>query len=113
MLNFLPHKRYVVYAMHYHVKDLFKNKMDIILSPATQCTVPMMRDDVASHGESNLSETSALMRYMIHGNLTIAYEYDDETSLPISLQITDTGSTLERGTVVSCCDTIKAVVVCR
>jgi Asp-tRNA(Asn)/Glu-tRNA(Gln) amidotransferase A subunit family amidase len=78
--------------MH-HIEDLFKNKVDIILSPATPCTAPMMRDDVASHGESNLSETSALMRYMIHGNLTgipalvFPIAYDDETSLPISLQI--------------------------
>ena len=41
-----------------------------MLSPATPCTAPLMRDDVASYGESNLSETSALMRFMIHGNLT-------------------------------------------
>ncbi|KAL7445557.1 hypothetical protein ACHAXM_009913 [Skeletonema potamos] len=90
--EFLAAQKVRSYAMH-HIEDLFKNKVDIILSPATPCTAPMMRDDVASHGESNLSETSALMRYMIHGNLTgipalvFPIAYDDETSLPISLQI--------------------------
>ena len=90
--EFLAAQKVRSYAMH-HIEDLFQNKVDVILSPATPCTAPLMRDDVASCGESNLSETSALMRYMIHGNLTgipamvFPCGYDDETSLPISLQL--------------------------
>ena len=90
--EFLAAQKIRSYAMH-HIEDLFQNKVDIILSPATPCTAPLMRDDVASYGESNLSETSALMRYMIHGNLTgipalvFPIAYDEETSLPISLQL--------------------------
>ena len=90
--EFLAAQKVRSYAMH-HIENLFQNKVDIILSPATPCTAPLMRDDVASHGESNLTETSALMRYMIHGNLTgipalvFPIAYDDETSLPISLQL--------------------------
>lgn len=90
--EFLAAQKVRSYAMH-HIESLFQNKVDIILSPTTPCTAPIMREDVASHGESNLSETSALMRYMIHGNLTgipalvFPIAYDDETSLPISLQL--------------------------
>mmetsp|Transcript_33139 Transcript_33139/g.49336 ORF Transcript_33139/g.49336 Transcript_33139/m.49336 type:complete len:623 (-) Transcript_33139:236-2104(-) len=90
--EFLAAQKVRSYAMH-HIEVLFQNKVDIILSPATPCTAPLMRDDVASHGESNLSETAALMKYMIHGNLTgipglvFPIAYDDETSLPISLQL--------------------------
>ena len=80
------------YAMH-HIEELFNKKVDVILSPSTPCIAPVMRDDVASRGESNLLQTTALMRYCIHGNLTgipsivFPVAYDEETSLPISLQI--------------------------
>ena len=90
--EFLAAQKVRSYAMQ-QVEDLFENKVDILLSPATPCCAPILRDDALSHGESNLAETSALMRYMIHGNLTgipalvFPIAYDDETSLPISLQI--------------------------
>eukprot|EP00581_Thalassiosira_minuscula_P002387 CAMPEP_0183749342 /NCGR_PEP_ID=MMETSP0737-20130205/68236_1 /TAXON_ID=385413 /ORGANISM="Thalassiosira miniscula, Strain CCMP1093" /LENGTH=553 /DNA_ID=CAMNT_0025985095 /DNA_START=105 /DNA_END=1766 /DNA_ORIENTATION=+ len=90
--EFLAAQKVRSYAMH-HVEDLFRNKVDVILSPATPCCAPPFRADARSHGESNLPMTSALMRYVIHGNLTglpaIAFPvaYDEDTSLPISLQI--------------------------
>jgi len=80
------------YAMH-QIENLFRSKVDILLSPATSCCAPLFREDTLSHGESNLAQTSTLMRYMIHGNLTgipamvFPIGYDEETALPISLQI--------------------------
>lgn len=76
-----------------HIEDLFKNKVDIIVSPATPCCAPIFNKDAMSHGESNLSETGALMRYVIHGNFTgipaivFPIAYDSKTLLPISLQV--------------------------
>ena len=90
--EFLAAQKIRSYAMH-HVEELFKNKVDVILSPATPCVAPLFKKDVIKCGESNLAQTSALMRYVIHGNLTgipaivCPIGYDDETNLPISLQI--------------------------
>jgi len=90
--EFLAAQKVRSYAMH-HIEDLFQNKVDVILSPATPCCAPQFREDAMSHGESNLAQTSALMKYVIHGNLTgipsivFPIAYDEETSLPISLQI--------------------------
>lgn len=76
-----------------HIEDIFENRVDVIVSPATPCCAPEFKADALSHGESNLAETAALMRYMIHGNFTgipgivFPIAYDDETSLPISLQV--------------------------
>ena len=78
--------------MH-QIEDLFKNKVDVILSPATPCCAPQFKEEVKSHGETNLVQTCTLMKYVIHGNLTgvpaivFPIAYDEETSLPISLQI--------------------------
>jgi Asp-tRNA(Asn)/Glu-tRNA(Gln) amidotransferase A subunit family amidase len=90
--EFLAAQKVRSYAMN-HIEDLFQNKVDVILSPATPCCAPILKDDVLSYGESNLSQTSALMRYIIHGNFTgipaivFPVAYDDDTALPISLQI--------------------------
>ena len=75
------------------MEDIFQNKVDIILSPATPCCAPLFDKSAMSHGESNLAQTTALMRYIVHGNLTgipavvFPASFDEETSLPISLQI--------------------------
>lgn len=90
--EFLSAQKIRSYAMQ-HIEDLFENKVDIILSPATPCVAPSLKKDVMSHGESNLAQTSTLMRYVIHGNFTgipaivFPISYDCETGLPISLQI--------------------------
>jgi Asp-tRNA(Asn)/Glu-tRNA(Gln) amidotransferase A subunit family amidase len=79
------------YAMH-QIENLFR-KVDILLSPATPCCAPLVREDTLSHGENNTVQTTTLMRYAIHGNLTgipglvFPIGYDEETALPISLQI--------------------------
>jgi Asp-tRNA(Asn)/Glu-tRNA(Gln) amidotransferase A subunit family amidase len=90
--EFLAAQKVRSYAMS-QMEDIFRNKVDVILSPATPCTAPILKSDAMSHGESNLAQTSKLMRYMIHGNLTgipaivFPIAYDEDTSLPISLQI--------------------------
>ena len=90
--EFLAAQKIRSYVMD-HIEDIFQNKVDIILSPGTPCCAPILKDDVLSYGESNLSQTSALMRYIIHGNFTgipaivFPVAYDDGTGLPISLQL--------------------------
>mmetsp|Transcript_38200 Transcript_38200/g.81513 ORF Transcript_38200/g.81513 Transcript_38200/m.81513 type:complete len:598 (-) Transcript_38200:63-1856(-) len=90
--EFLAAQKVRSWAMN-HVEDLFENKVDVILTPATPCCAPRLREDAMSHGESNLVQTSALMRYVILGNLTgipamvFPIAYDEETLLPISLQV--------------------------
>ena len=90
--EFLAAQKVRSFAMN-HIEDLFQNKIDVIVSPATPCCAPIFKFDAFCHGESNLSETGALMRYMLFGNFTgipaivFPIAYDDETALPISLQI--------------------------
>lgn len=90
--EFLASQKIRSYAMH-QIEDLFRNKVDILVSPAVPCCAPLLREDTLSHGESNTVQTSTFMRYMIHGNLTgvpaivFPIGYDEETALPISLQI--------------------------
>ena len=75
------------------IEDLFRNKVDVILSPATPCCAPLFEKSARPRGESNLAQTTALMKYVIHGNLcgipaiVFPIAYDEETSLPISLQL--------------------------
>ena len=76
---------------------LFKDKMDVLLSPATAMIAPKIEKDTLSHGESNLNQTAALMKYMLMGNMTgipgivFPIEYDNDgdvgeaTGLPISI----------------------------
>lgn len=90
--EFLAAQKVRAYAMK-HIEDLFKNKVDVIVSPATPCCAPVLKHDALSDGESNMPQTSALMRYAIHGNFTgvpaivFPIAYDSETNLPISLQV--------------------------
>lgn len=75
------------------IEDLFKTQMDVWISPATAILAPKIQPDVLAEGESNLSQTTALMKYMIHGNFTgipgisFPVDYDDETGLPIAIQL--------------------------
>eukprot|EP00956_Cyclotella_meneghiniana_P011867 scaffold16678_cov36-Cyclotella_meneghiniana.AAC.1 len=91
-VEFLAAQKVRSFAMN-HIEDLFRNKIDVIVSPATPCCAPILQNDALSHGESNLAKTGALMRYMLFGNFTgipgivFPIAYDNETALPISLQI--------------------------
>ena len=51
--EFLASQKVRSYAMH-HIEDLFRNKVDVILSPATPCVAPLFKKDVMKCGESNL-----------------------------------------------------------
>ena len=96
--EFLAAQKVRAYAMEY-IEDLFEHKMDVLLSPATAMIAPKIEKDVLSYGESNLKQTTALMKYVVLGNLTgipgivFPIEYDDDggggggetTGLPISI----------------------------
>ena len=90
--EFLAAQKIRSFAMS-HIEDIFQNKVDVIISPGTPCCAPVLKDDAKFCGESNLAQTGALMRYVIHGNFTgipaivFPIAYDDDTSLPISLQV--------------------------
>mmetsp|Transcript_19401 Transcript_19401/g.39914 ORF Transcript_19401/g.39914 Transcript_19401/m.39914 type:complete len:631 (-) Transcript_19401:1613-3505(-) len=65
--------------------------VDAIVSPSTGLTAPRFEPALESQGESNLSQTAALMRFIVHGNFVgipgiavpVGYDAND---LPISLQ---------------------------
>lgn len=90
--EFLAAQRVRGYAMR-HVEELFRDKVDIIVSPATACTAPEMKDDTKHYGELNAHQTLNLMKYIVHGNFTgipgivFPISYDKSTKLPISLQL--------------------------
>mmetsp|Transcript_24541 Transcript_24541/g.30179 ORF Transcript_24541/g.30179 Transcript_24541/m.30179 type:complete len:722 (-) Transcript_24541:142-2307(-) len=111
--DYLAAQRIRNYAMTC-IETLFRTQIDILLSPATAQVAPLIGRDVLESGESNLKQTAALMKFIIHGNFTgipgivfpIAYygddngeissssssskdskEDDDAKGLPISLQL--------------------------
>ncbi len=92
--DFLAAQKMRRFAMR-QVEDLFQNKIDIILSPATPCIAPKIQEEILTYGggELNSIQTTTLMRYVVHGNMTgipgvvLPIGYDEDTSLPISLLI--------------------------
>jgi Asp-tRNA(Asn)/Glu-tRNA(Gln) amidotransferase A subunit family amidase len=88
--EFLAAQKVRSFAMEM-IEDLFKTKMDILISPATASTAPKMEHDVLSEGESNLKLTTELMKYVVMGNFTgipgivFPVDYDDQTGLPVSI----------------------------
>jgi len=93
--EFLAAQKIRKFAMS-QVEDLFRNdKVDIILSPATPCPAPKIKEEILTlvSGELDSIQTTTLMRYVIHGNMTgipgivFPIDYDKETGLPISLLI--------------------------
>ena len=90
--EFFAAQRVRGYAMR-HIEDLFRNKIDVIISPATASTAPEMKDDTKLHGELNVRIQASLMRYAIYANVTgipgivFPVGYDEISKLPISVQI--------------------------
>ncbi|KAL3935329.1 MAG: hypothetical protein SGBAC_009128 [Bacillariaceae sp.] len=90
--TFLAAQKVRRYAMS-TLEDVFA-QVDVILSPATSCTAPEMPKGVEKYGESNISQTMDLMRYIYHGNLCgipgvavpVGYSASNK-DLPISLLI--------------------------
>ncbi|KAG9406226.1 hypothetical protein AC1031_002552 [Aphanomyces cochlioides] len=71
-------------------EELF-DQVDIFLTPATAQIAPHLDRDIFKSGLSDLATTTALMRFIILGNmvgisgLTVPVVYDKETNLPISV----------------------------
>ncbi|XP_024979487.1 fatty acid amide hydrolase-like isoform X1 [Cynara cardunculus var. scolymus] len=76
--------------MYYHM-EIFK-KVDVIVTPTTGMTAPVIPKSALKLGESNMKVTSNLMRFVLAGNLlglpaiSIPVGYDKQ-GLPIGLQI--------------------------
>ncbi|CAN8277511.1 unnamed protein product [Cochlearia groenlandica] len=76
--------------MEYHM-DIFKN-VDVIITPTTGMTAPLIPPDALKNGETNFQVTAYLMRFVVSANLlgfpaiSIPVGYDKE-GLPIGLQI--------------------------
>ncbi|CAH1420447.1 unnamed protein product [Lactuca virosa] len=76
--------------MYYHM-EIFK-MVDVIVTPTTGTTAPVIRPKSIKFGETNMKVTGDLMRFVISGNLlglpaiSIPVGYDKQ-GLPIGLQI--------------------------
>ncbi|KAK9071080.1 hypothetical protein SSX86_009648 [Deinandra increscens subsp. villosa] len=77
-------------SMHYHM-EIFKN-VDVIVTPTTGMTAPVIPKSALKLGESNIKVTGNLMRFIISANLlglpaiSVPIGYDKQ-GLPIGLQI--------------------------
>ncbi|KAL7236143.1 hypothetical protein ACSBR1_019417 [Camellia fascicularis] len=76
--------------MYYHT-EIFK-KVDVIVTPTTGMTAPVIPREALAYGETNLQVTGNLMRFIIAGNLlglpaiSVPVGYDKQ-GLPIGLQL--------------------------
>ncbi|CAN6813865.1 unnamed protein product [Brassica oleracea] len=76
--------------MEYHM-DIFKD-VDVIVTPTTGMTAPVIPPDALKNGETNFQVTAYLMRFVVAANLlgfpaiSVPVGYDKE-GLPIGLQI--------------------------
>jgi Asp-tRNA(Asn)/Glu-tRNA(Gln) amidotransferase A subunit family amidase len=74
-----------------HLERLFQ-QVDALITPTTACTAPLIRPDVMPHGESDITLTSALMRFAFLANLTghpalsVPCGHDGD-GLPVGLQL--------------------------
>jgi len=74
-----------------HLERLFQ-QVDALITPTTACTAPLIRPDVLPHGESDITLTSALMRFAFLANLTgypalsVPCGHDGD-GLPVGLQL--------------------------
>eukprot|EP00850_Spirogloea_muscicola_P008075 SM000042S15342 [mRNA] locus=s42:460916:465213:- [translate_table: standard] len=97
-------------AMRHHLR-IFE-EVDVIISPTTGMTAPVVPPDALYCGESNLAVTGGLMRFIFAGNLlgfpavTVPVGQDGN-SLPIGLQIM--GRPWQEATVLRLAAAIEAV----
>ncbi|KAL8205139.1 hypothetical protein R6Q57_008690 [Mikania cordata] len=77
-------------VMYYHM-EIFKT-VDVIVTPTTGMTAPLIRTRALTTGETNLKVTGNLMRFILAGNLiglpaiSVPVGYDKQ-GLPVGLQI--------------------------
>ncbi|KAK6805535.1 hypothetical protein RDI58_003320 [Solanum bulbocastanum] len=76
--------------MYYHM-EIFK-KVDIIVTPTTAMTAPIISPTALTVGETNMPITENLMRFVLAGNLlgfpaiSVPVGYDKQ-GLPIGMQL--------------------------
>ncbi|RHZ30548.1 hypothetical protein DYB37_011881, partial [Aphanomyces astaci] len=89
--DFLAAQKIRAYALG--VTNQLFDQVDVFLTPTTATLAPRLENDVFKAGLSELSLTTALMRYIILGNmvgipgLSVPIGFADESNLPISLQL--------------------------
>ncbi|RQM18909.1 hypothetical protein B5M09_014046, partial [Aphanomyces astaci] len=89
--DFLAAQKIRAYALG--VTNQLFHQVDVFLTPTTATLAPRLENDVFKAGLSELSLTTALMRYIILGNmvgipgLSVPIGFADESNLPISLQL--------------------------
>ncbi|CAN6458977.1 unnamed protein product [Victoria cruziana] len=94
--------------MHYHM-EAFK-QVDVIVTPTTGVTAPVIPADSLNSGESNLQLTGELMRFILAGNLlglpaiSIPVGHDRQ-GLPIGLQLI--GRPWEEATIIRLASAIE------
>jgi len=72
--------------------DEIYRKVDVVVTPATGITAPYISPDAIQSGETDLEQTTELMRYAFLGNLlglpaVVVPVGQDSNSLPIGLQM--------------------------
>lgn len=88
--DYVAAQRYRRRLMYYHM-EIFK-KVDVIVTPTTGMTAPMIPPNALQFGESNLEVSGYLMRFVVTANLlgfpaiTVPVGYDKD-GLPIGLQL--------------------------
>lgn len=76
--------------MHYHM-EIF-NKVDVIVTPTTGMTAPLIPPSALKYGETNLEVSGNLMRFVVPANLlgfpaiSVPVGYDKQ-GLPVGLQL--------------------------
>ncbi|ETV81879.1 hypothetical protein H257_05433 [Aphanomyces astaci] len=88
-MDFLAAQKVRAYAME-ATDDLFA-QVDVFVTPTTATLAPRLENDVFKAGLSELSLTTALMRYILLGNmvgipgLSVPVGYATESNLPVSM----------------------------
>ncbi|KAH9605457.1 hypothetical protein KSS87_008328 [Heliosperma pusillum] len=121
--DYVAAQRFRRRIMYYHM-ELFK-KVDIIVTPTTGMTAPVITPSALEFGESNLQVSGYLMRFVVAANLlglpaiSIPIGYDKD-GLPIGLQLL--GRPWSEATIVrvahvieilwhQCCSSQKAIAL--
>eukprot|EP00897_Mesotaenium_endlicherianum_P009557 jgi/Mesen1/862/ME000114S10943 len=98
-------------AMHHHLHVL--EAVDVIVTPTTAQTAPLIRADAVASGESDLTMSGNLIRFILAGNfvglpaVSVPIGYD-QNGLPIGLQLI--GRPWQEATLLHVAASIEALV---